>query len=114
MRPNPKSDLVLFRFYEFIRSTSIRSHHFAMTGLGALVHVSCHGLLSIHVALVGGGDVEAVDDVGQENGEAVEVVEVAVDAEGLAIALLLELAHVLTRCEPNDDVRWAIQNANFV
>ena len=51
---------------------------------------------------------EAVDDVGQEDCEAVEVVEEAVYAErrgrasaaAALAALLLELTHVLTRHEP--------------
>ena len=58
------------------------------------------------IVIVAGGAVEAVDDVGQEDCEAVEVVEEAVYAEGRVVAggpvavLLLELAHVLTRREP--------------
>ena len=56
---------------------------------------------------------EAVDDVGQEDCEAVEVVEEAVYAEGRGrasaaaaalAALLLELAHMLTRREPGGGI----------
>ena len=46
---------------------------------------------------------KAIYGVGEEDGEAVEVVEEAVDAEGrraAVAALLLELAHVLARREP--------------
>ena len=51
---------------------------------------------------------EAVDDVGEEDGEAVEVVEEAVDAERSVVfaaairVLLLELADVLARRESGE------------
>ena len=60
------------------------------------------------LAIVGGCAVEAVDGVGEEDGEAVEVVEEAVDAErGVVVAssipvLLLELTDVLARRESGE------------
>ena len=55
---------------------------------------------------------EAVDDVGEEDGEAVEVVEEAVDAERSYVVaaaipvLLLELTHVLARRESGEMDRY--------